>query len=78
MVEGVIIRDDNGAIIAQLGRALNIHNLYSQQLVQEDVMVEDTKAGLFGYTFPLIFEFSGRATQVGDVTLFSSRDVIFS
>ena len=78
MVEGVIIRDDNGAIISQLGRALNIHNLYSQQLVQEDVMVEDTKAGLFGYTFPLIFEFSGRATQVGDVTLFSSRDVIFS
>ena len=78
MVEGVIIRDDNGAIISQLGRALNIHNLYSQQLVQEDVLVEDTKAGLFGYTFPLIFEFSGRATQVGDVTLFSSRDVIFS
>ncbi|WP_213611021.1 ATP-binding protein [Pseudoalteromonas sp.] len=78
MVEGVIIRDDNGAIISQLGRALNIHNLYSQQLVQEDVIVEDTKAGLFGYTFPLIFEFSGRATQVGDVTLFSSRDVIFS
>lgn len=78
MVEGVIIRDDNGTIISQLGRALNIHNLYNQQLVQEEVIVEDNKAGLFGYTFPLIFEFSGRATQVGDVTLFSSRDVIFS
>ena len=78
MVEGVIIRDDNGAIISQLGRALNIHNLYSQQLVQEEAMLEDSKSGLFGYTFPLIFEFSGRATQVGDVTLFSSREVVLS
>ena len=41
-------------------------------------MLEDSKSGLFGYTFPLIFEFSGRATQVGDVTLFSSREVVLS
>ena len=27
---------------------------------------------------PLIFEFSGKTTQVGDVTLFSSREVVFS
>lgn len=78
MVEGIIIRDDSGEIISQLGRSLNINNLYNKQLVEENVIVEDTKSGLFGYTFPLIFEFSGRATQVGDVTLFSSRDVVFS
>ena len=41
-------------------------------------MLEDSQSGLFGYTFPLIFEFSGRATQVGDVTLFSSREVVLS
>ena len=78
MIEGIIVRDDNGEIISQLGRSLDIHNLYSQQLVQEEVILEDSASGLFGYTFPLIFEFSGRTTQVGDVTLFSSREVIFS
>jgi len=78
MIEGIIVRDDSGEIISQLGRSLDIHKLYNQQLVQEEVILEDTKSGLFGYTFPLIFEFSGRATQVGDVTLFSSREVVFS
>ncbi|KZN59916.1 sensor histidine kinase [Pseudoalteromonas luteoviolacea] len=78
MIEGIIVRDDSGEIISQLGRSLNIHELYSQQLVQEEALIEDTPSGLFGYTFPLIFEFSGRATQVGDVTLFSSREVVFS
>ena len=78
MIEGIIVRDDSGEIISQLGRSLDIHELYSQQLVQEEALIEDTPSGLFGFTFPLIFEFSGRATQVGDVTLFSSREVVFS
>jgi signal transduction histidine kinase len=78
MIEGIIVRDDSGEVLSQLGRSLDIHELYSQQLVQEEAIIEDTPSGLFGYTFPLIFEFSGRATQVGDVTLFSSRDVVFS
>lgn len=78
MIEGIIVRDDNGDIISQQGRSLDIHKLYNQQLVQEDVILENAESGLFGYTFPLIFEFSGRATQVGDVTLFSSRDVVLS
>ncbi|RZQ53671.1 ATP-binding protein [Pseudoalteromonas phenolica] len=78
MIEGIIVRDDSGEIISQLGRSLDIHELYSQQLVQEEAIIEDTPSGLFGYTFPLIFEFSGRATQVGDVTLFSSREVVLS
>lgn len=78
MIEGIIVRDDSGEIISQLGRSLDIHKLYNQQLVQEEAILEDAKSGLFGYTFPLIFEFSGRATQVGDVTLLSSREVVFS
>ena len=78
MVEGIIVRDDSGEVISQLGRSLDIRELYSQQLVQDASIIEDTPSGLFGYTFPLIFEFSGRATQVGDVTLFSSRDVVVS
>ncbi|WP_105187819.1 sensor histidine kinase [Pseudoalteromonas sp. T1lg48] len=78
MVEGIIVRDDSGEVISQLGRSLDIRELYSKQLVQDAAMIEDTPSGLFGYTFPLIFEFSGRETQVGDVTLFSSRDVVVS
>ncbi len=78
MIEGIIVRDDSGEVLSQLGRSLDIYELYSQQLVQEEALIEDTPSGLFGYTFPLIFEFSGKATQVGDVTLFSSRDVVFS
>ena len=77
MIEGIIVRDDAGEIISQLGRSLDIRELYSEQLVQEaSIIDETTSSGLFGYTFPLIFEFSGRATQVGDVTLFSSREVV--
>ncbi len=75
-IEGIIVRDDSGEIISQLGRSLDIINVYSKQLVQDSSIIEDAKSGLFGYTFPLIFEFSGRATQVGDVTLFSSREVV--
>ncbi|MBQ4833907.1 sensor histidine kinase [Pseudoalteromonas sp. MMG010] len=78
MIEGIIVRDDSGEILSQFGKTLDIEELYSQQLVLEEVLVEDTQTGLFGYTFPLIFEFSGRATQVGDVTLFSSREVVLS
>jgi len=77
-IEGIIVRDDSGEVISQLGRSLDIVNLYSEQLVQHSSLIEDGPSGLFGYTFPLIFEFSGRATQVGDVTLFSSREVVLS
>lgn len=76
MIEGIIVRDDSGEIISQLGRSINIRERYSEQLVQDLAVIEEPGSGLFGYTFPLIFEFSGRATQVGDVTLFSSRDVV--
>ena len=77
-IEGIIVRDDSGEVISQLGRTLDIVELYSEQLVQHSSLIEDAPSGLFGYTFPLIFEFSGRATQVGDVTLFSSREVVLS
>lgn len=77
-IEGVIVRDDNGEIISQIGQSIDIVERYESQLVQEAVLAQHTSSGLFGYTFPLVFEFSGRATQVGDVTLFSSREVVFS
>ena len=75
-IEGIIVRDDSGAVITQLGRYINIQERFSTQLVREGVRLTEQQSGIFGYTFPLIFEFSGRATQVGDVTLFSSRAVV--
>ena len=75
-IEGIIVRDDSGAVITQLGHYINIQERYSTQLVREGIRLTEQQSGIFGYTFPLIFEFSGRATQVGDVTLFSSRAVV--
>lgn len=75
-IEGVIVRDDNGTIITQSGRYIDIQQRFSNQLVQQELSISDQQSGIFGYTFPLIFEFSGRTSQVGDVTLFSSRNVV--
>jgi len=75
-IEGIIIRDDNGAIIIQSGRYIDIQQRFSNQLVQQELSISEQQSGIFGYTFPLIFEFSGRTSQVGDVTLFSSRTIV--
>lgn len=72
IVEGVQIRDENGEYIADLGLTINQPNepISSGRL-------QDHNGGIFSYQFPLIFEFSGRASNVGDVTLYSSFDIIF-
>ncbi|MCB5225491.1 HAMP domain-containing histidine kinase [Alishewanella sp. 16-MA] len=75
-IEGIIVRDDNGAIITQSGRYIDIQQRFSNQLVSKEVSLSEQGSGIFGFTFPLIFEFSGRTSQVGDVTLFSSRDIV--
>ncbi|KXI28612.1 ATP-binding protein [Paraglaciecola hydrolytica] len=72
IVEGVQIRDENGNYIADLG-------LTSKQATESITkgIVKDHPGGTFGYSFPLIFEFSGRTSLVGDVTLYSSSTIIF-
>jgi len=77
MIEGVLIRDDNGELLTQMGEVSNFENTQSSRLSEAGAVITGSD-GLFGYTFPLIFEFSGRTTQVGDVTLFSSRDIVVS
>ncbi|MCC2604974.1 sensor histidine kinase [Planctobacterium marinum] len=72
IVEGVQIRDENGNYIADLGRTV----VLQMDPVNTGVM-QDHGGGTFGYTFPLIFEFSGRTSNVGDVTLYSSFEIIF-
>ncbi len=72
IVEGVQIRDENSHYIADFGR--------TSTLVGESItkgVMRDHAGGTFGYSFPLIFEFSGRTSLVGDVTLYSSSAIIF-
>lgn len=72
-VEGVQIRDENGEFIANLGKTIE-----QPRKPVETGLMQDHPGGVFGYSFPLIFEFSGRTSHVGDVTLYSSFDIIFS
>ncbi len=73
IVEGVQIRDENGSYIANLGNT----SLLEIPPVNTGTRHEH-EGGTFGFTFPLIFEFSGRTSNVGDVTLYSSFEIIFS
>ena len=73
IVEGVQVRDENGDIIADEGQTIPA----SDEPVRAGVM-QDHAGGIFSYSFPLIFEFSGRQSYVGDVTLYSSFDIILS
>ena len=73
IVTGVQIRDENGEYIADLG--MTIAQIRAPISSGE---LEDHSGGLFSYSFPLIFEFSNRASTVGDVTLYSNFNIIFS
>jgi len=83
MIKGITITDENNQIITQLGlipdeETLNIESLNDDSTENEYFNVTSTSNGLFGHSFPLIFEFSGRTTKVGSVTLLSSNEVIFN
>lgn len=74
MIEGIVIRDDTGALLTQKG-VVPKQAEYTSELASEGTFIE-TDDSLFGYQFPLIFQFSNRNTLVGDVRLYSSRDVV--
>ncbi|WP_085299053.1 sensor histidine kinase [Cognaticolwellia mytili] len=83
MIKGITITDENNQVITQLGLiadedTLNIESLGDDSANNEYFNVSSTSDGLFGHSFPLIFEFSGRTTKVGSVTLLSSNEVIFN
>mgnify|MGYP000333159571 CR=1 FL=1 len=74
-IEGIILRDENGQVISRLGDAISNDNL-EINYDKDSVLINKNPEGLFGYIYPLIFEFSSRPIQVGDVTLISSRNII--
>lgn len=81
MIKGITVIDESNQVIAQLGEMISPEkaklesNDSSNHIAQG---ISSISEGLFGHSFPLIFEFSGRTTSVGRVTLLSSNAVIFS
>ena len=73
IVEGLQVRGENGNFITQQG----IRRTRSPNPVERE-LIEDHSGGVFSYSFPLVFKFAGRESTVGDVTLYSSFDTIFS
>jgi signal transduction histidine kinase len=78
MIQGITVTDEANNVITQLGEVLTLPSQSSQESYNEQQSISSLSDGLFGHSFPLIFEFSGRTTTVGTVTLLSSNDVIFS
>jgi len=81
MIKGITVTDEANNIITQLGDVIAPETLKidsEDNLSGEAQGVSSISDGLFGHSFPLIFEFSGRTTSVGRVTLLSSDAVIFS
>lgn len=76
MIKGISIKDENKDIIVQLGQ---LPNQYDQAINDSNSQtLSSFSKGVFGHTFPLIFEFSGRESLVGSVTISSSNEVIFN
>jgi len=78
MIKGITVTDEANNVITQLGEVLSSTSQIPQDASSEHQSISSLADGLFGHTFSLIFEFSGRTTTVGTVTLLSSNDVIFS
>ncbi len=87
MIKGILVSDENDQTIIELGE-VGQGETYSAQRSTNPAGEEgsairfkssDSVANeLFGHTFPLIFQFSGRTTKVGTVTLLSSNQVVFN
>ena len=71
-IAGLVIRDDTGRIISQLGRTPPLRTFPA---IAGDSYELPEREGVFGYYAKLVFEFSGNSTQVGDVTLYTTRDI---
>lgn len=80
MIKGITVTDEANNVITQLGEVISPEKIKIDDdgLNGESKGISSISEGLFGHSFPLIFEFSGRTTSVGQVTLLSSNAVIFS
>lgn len=83
MIKGILVTDENEQTIIGLGE-VGQSDSYNANLAIEDTSevsfkhINSVTDELFGYQFDLIFQFSGRTTKVGSVTLLSSNQVVFN
>ena len=83
MIKGILITDENNQAIISLGNIAQGDSSTNHLLNTTDKGVNfkhinSVADELFGYQFDLIFQFSGRNTKVGNVTLLSSNQVVFN
>lgn len=83
MIKGITVTNEDNQIISQVGyifdeENLNLESINNDMVDNNYFAVSSNTEGLFGHSFPLIFEFSGRTTKVGTVTLVSSNEVVFN
>ncbi|GAA6172337.1 hypothetical protein NBRC116592_20070 [Colwellia sp. KU-HH00111] len=80
MIKGIIVTDEANNVITQLGETISPEKIKAHmgRYKNDSNGISSITEGLFGHSFPLIFEFSGRTTSVGRVILLSSDAVIFS
>lgn len=70
-IGGVVVRDEAARVIIQRGITFPAEALPTSNAAS----TLDTQHGVFGYSSPLIFESAGQSTHVGDLAIFSNRDV---
>lgn len=75
MVRGVLVRDEAGKVLVELGERSQGSETKFDTLIEPELV--ELAGGYFGYSFPLAFEFSGKAMNLGTVTIVSSRTVVF-
>lgn len=83
MIKGILVSDENDQTIIELGEVGTNGTISTNASDTESSGISYKNIGsvaneLFGHTFPLIFQFSGRTTKVGTVTLLSSNQVVFN
>lgn len=81
MIKGITVTDEDNNIITHIGEVISPEKLQldsDNNSSAEAQKVSSLTEGLFGHSFPLVFEYAGRTTIVGGVTLLSSNSVIFS
>lgn len=71
-IAGLVIRDDTGRVISQRGRTPPLSAFPTVEAESYELPERD---GVFGYHSELVFEFSGASTRVGDVTMYTTRDI---
>ncbi|WNO60554.1 HAMP domain-containing sensor histidine kinase [Rheinheimera sp. MMS21-TC3] len=75
IIEGIIIRDEHAKLLNPVSEQLLAKISIPDYSSRYEIPLANNNSGLFGATFPLIVKYSGRSTQVGDLTLISSRTI---